>query len=221
MFLWYRNHWFHVGAAVFAALAFVMGFWSYRLSTLQTILIYSYMALLAHQFEEYALPGGAPLVINALMYGERKRYDRYPGNKLSMLLVNTVGAYTFYLAAVLFPGTIWLGLAVAYFGFFQLLGHGLIMNIKGRTLYNPGLVTAIVFLVPMGLYYLHYVSSHGLTSGRDYAYGALGFLGAIVFTLVLPIRLCMDRNSPYPLSQEDMSRFHMLEKMKAKGQVDS
>jgi hypothetical protein len=46
------------------------------------------MALLAHQFEEYALPGGEPLVLNAAFYGEKKDSDRYPGNQLNGMLVN-------------------------------------------------------------------------------------------------------------------------------------
>ena len=70
-----------------------MGFWDTQYSPLQVILIYSFMALLAHQFEEYVLPGGAPVVLNVAFYGEKKDYDRFPGNKQNCMVVNTL-AYT-------------------------------------------------------------------------------------------------------------------------------
>lgn len=39
------------------------------------------MSLLIHQFEEYALPGGFPLIWNAGVSGERENYHAYPMNK--------------------------------------------------------------------------------------------------------------------------------------------
>ena len=59
-----------------------------------------------------------------------------------------------------------------------------------------------------------------LVRPMDYVYGAAGFVAAIVLILVLPIRSLMDRNSPYPMSEEDMARFNMLAKVRARGLVD-
>lgn len=216
----YRDNWQHVGAVLFAVLAFFMGFFGEVFSPIQEILVYSFMALLAHQYEEYALPGGAGLVINAVMYGERRDYDRYPGNMQSMLLVNTVGAYIFYIAAIIFPQAIWLGLATMFFGFFQIIGHGIVMNLRGGTWYNPCLATAIFLFGPIGAFYIDYVIRNDLVRPMDYVYGAAGFVAAIVLILVLPIRSLMDRNSPYPMSEEDMARFNMLAKVRARGLVD-
>ncbi|MGE6786702.1 HXXEE domain-containing protein [Ensifer adhaerens] len=220
MLRFYRDNWYNVGAVLFVALAFFMGFWGDRFSPLETILVYSFMALLAHQYEEYGWPGGGGLVINGAMYGERTAYDRYPGNTLSMTLVNTVGAYTFYLLAVLFPAAIWLGLAVMFFGFFQILGHGVAMNIKAKTLYNPGLATTLFLFVPLGIYYITYIHRHQLVSGMDYLYGGLAFIASVLLVLVLPIRALMNRNSPYPMSAEDMAKFNMREKLRGKGLID-
>ncbi|RNM43697.1 HXXEE domain-containing protein, partial [Staphylococcus aureus] len=88
-----------------------MGFWGHeQLSQIQIILMYSMIALSIHQFEEYVFPGGAPLVINKATYGEMKDYTRYPGNTLSVSIVN-ISAYIFYILAIIFPQFIWLGLA--------------------------------------------------------------------------------------------------------------
>lgn len=106
MLMFLQRNWFYVGGVVFAALAFAMGFWGHdHLSHLVVILVYSFMALLAHQFEEYVLPGGAPMVLNAAFYGEKKDYDRYPGNQRNCLMVNLL-AYPFYIAAIAWPGAI-------------------------------------------------------------------------------------------------------------------
>lgn len=221
MFKFYRDNWYYVGSIIFAALAFFMGFWGHSiLSPLQIILVYNFMALLAHQFEEYAMPGGAGLIINAVMYGERKNYERFPGNKLSMFLVNVPGAYIFYIAAIIFPDAIWYGLGVMFFGFFQLLGHGLVMNIRGRTFYNPGLITTLALFIPIGIHYICYVIDHNLITGTDYIYAAGTFILSVILILVLPIRSLMDRNSPYPMPAEEMSKFNMLQKLKDKGLVD-
>ncbi|MDR1426502.1 MAG: hypothetical protein LBJ08_01910 [Bifidobacteriaceae bacterium] len=59
MFTWYSRNWYNVGAAIFVILALCMGFWGNgNLDRLTIILVYSFMALLCHQFEEYRLPGG-------------------------------------------------------------------------------------------------------------------------------------------------------------------
>jgi hypothetical protein len=54
--------------------------------------------------------------MNAAVYGEKRDYDRYLGNTSDCLVVNWV-AYPFYIAAVAWPGAIWLPLATMFFGF--------------------------------------------------------------------------------------------------------
>jgi hypothetical protein len=211
-----RDNWYYCGGVLFVALSFFMGFWSYLFSPIQVILIYSFMALLVHQFEEYALPGGAPMVLNAVLYGEKRDYDRFPGNKQSSLWVNLL-AYPFYIAAFVFPNLIWLGLAQIFFGFFQFLGHGIVMNVKGKTLYNPGLGSVIFLHIPLGTYYIVYVTQHQLASASDYVWSVAALLASIILIVALPVLLLKDRNSPYPMSHEELNRFHMVDKLKAKG----
>ncbi|KAI4594268.1 hypothetical protein KJ359_008543 [Pestalotiopsis sp. 9143b] len=101
----YRDNWYYFTAAAFVISTFTMGFFGDCFTRLQTILIYNLMALFVQQVEEYILPEGGPLVINVAFYGERKNYDRFPGNKLSMAWVNTL-AYPFYISAVVFSDQI-------------------------------------------------------------------------------------------------------------------
>jgi hypothetical protein len=211
-----RNEWYKVGAAIFVALAFIMGFWGSHFSQIQVILIFSYMALLVHQYEEYALPGGAVAFINYIFYGEKKDYDRYPLNKQICLLINGMG-YVFYIIPILFPNLIWWGLATMFFGFFQLLAHGVVMNVKARTWYNPGLAAVVFLHTPIGIYYIYYVQQHSLATWTDYAFGIVGFVACFVFTILLPLRALGSHETPYPFSAEEMNRFNVIGKLKAKG----
>ncbi|QSN64333.1 hypothetical protein [Caballeronia sp. M1242] len=74
----YRRNWYYVGGILFVLLAYLMGFWGAdHLAPVQIILVYSFMAMLAHQFEEYAAPGGFPGIGNIAVFGERRNPDRY------------------------------------------------------------------------------------------------------------------------------------------------
>ena len=58
----YIENWYYVGGILFVVLAFLVGFFGELIDPLRKILLLSYMALLVHQFEEYAIPGGFPAV---------------------------------------------------------------------------------------------------------------------------------------------------------------
>jgi hypothetical protein len=104
----------------FVALAFTAGFWERSFSPIQVILIYSVIALLVHQYEECAAPGGFPGIFNIAVLGERQVSERYPLNENQVLITNVFLAYFFYIAAVVWPNRIWLGLAQVLFGMLQL-----------------------------------------------------------------------------------------------------
>ena len=154
-----RDNWFRLGVIVFAALSYYMIFWGCdQLSPIQKILMASLMVLPIHQYEEYVFSGGGPVVINRGFYGEQTLYRQYPGNWNSIMIVN-LSAYIFYILALVFPQAIWLGIATMLFNLFQLLGHALEMNIKLKTWYNPGLLTAVFGLLPISLWYFSQVGS--------------------------------------------------------------
>lgn len=193
---WYRNHWFHLTMYVFMLLAFFMCLWGNNLTEIQHILMMSFMALFAHQFEEYVLPGGGPVVINKGNFDEKEHYRNFPGNMHSAMIVNN-SAYLVYLLALIFPQFIWLGLGTMFFNLFQLVGHGIKMNRGMKTWYNPGLGTTIVLLVPISIYYITYIVNHQLVSGWDWFGGAITFILATLITTILPVQLLKDINSPY------------------------
>ncbi len=203
----YRHTWYYFGGVLFVALAFIMGFWGNTVSQIQVVLIYSFMALLIHQLEEYALPGGFPGIFNISVLGERAVPERYPLNANQCLIVNVFLAYPFYLAAILLPNVIWLGIAQVLFGMLQLIVHGLLINVRMKSLYNPGLASVVFLHMPIGIYYLWYVTAHGLAHTGDYIFGVIATFVAAALMVALPILVFRNKQSKYPFSEAEMYRF--------------
>ena len=87
--------------------------------------------------------------------------DRYPLNQNNAAFINVL-AWVFYLVPVLLPGVIWLGTGQMLFGLVgQVIVHGVIINSKLKTWYNPGLVAVILGHVPLAILYFLEVFNRG------------------------------------------------------------
>ncbi|HQF06111.1 MAG TPA: HXXEE domain-containing protein [Bacteroidales bacterium] len=166
------------------------------------------MAMLVHQFEEYALPGGFPSITNIVMFGEKKAPDRYPLNANQCWISNVLLTYPFYIIPVFFPKLIWLGLAQVMLGMLQIFAHGIVENMKLKSLYNPGLGATLLLQLPLGIYYIWYVATNNLASTGTYIFGLIGAILAAVVLFALPIRvLATNRESKYPFAEAEMYGF--------------
>lgn len=204
-----RNHWPHLAEIMFVGLSFGMLFGGQELSMLQKTLIASFMSLLVHQFEEYVVPGGAPVVINRIFYNNQKNYDRYPGNWNSIMIVN-VSAYVFYLIAIFEPDWIWLGLATMLFNFTQFLGHVIKMNLGMKTWYNPGMGSVILVMTPISIWYLILTAKMGLLTGASWLWGIIACLVIVALTVVLPVQGLKNQNSQYPIPDWQLQQFEKV-----------
>ncbi|MDE1162288.1 MAG: HXXEE domain-containing protein [Acidobacteriaceae bacterium] len=200
----YRLHWYHVGGLLFVAIAYGMGFWGDNFNRIQVILVYSFMAMLLHQFEEYAMPGGFPGIANILLMGEKQAPDRYPLNANQVLISNVFLTYPFYVIPIFFPQFIWLGIMQIGQGLIQVPLHGVVMNVKMKTPYNPGMLSCVLVQLPIGVYYLWYVTAHHLASTTDYVLGSIAALLSIVVLWLGPIALLRSRASKYPFAPQQM-----------------
>lgn len=207
-----RNNWYRLGLIFFIIMSYYMIFWGNdTLSAVQKILCASLMALPLHQFEEYAMPGGGPIVINRVFYGERELYRHYPGNWNSIMIVN-LSAYVFYILALAFPNVIWLGIATMLFNLFQLLGHAFQMNIKMKTWYNPGLATVIFLFVPVSVYYFYYICVNDMVKGSDWLYGVLMLILIILLTVIVPVQTMKKKDSAYEIPKWQDEQFEKVKK---------
>lgn len=211
----YRRNWCFVGAILFVALTYVMAFWgAVYFSPIQIILIYSFMAMLVHQFEEYGVPGGFPSFMNAIAFGERAVPDRYPLNANTAMINNVFMTYTFYITAIFFPDVIWLGLMQVGQGMVQALNHVFYNNLKLKRFYNPGMASVVLLHWPVGIYYIWYVHSNTLAATGDYVIGLLGSFALIFILWLGPVALLKSKTSNYPFDKKIMYGYNG-EKIKA------
>lgn len=211
-----RRHWHDIGlgSAVVAG-AYLLFSWD-DLGVLQRLLILNFIVVLLHQFEEYSWPGGFPAVAN-LVFMPLAGMSRYfkPLNQLSSAIANLTFAYVFYLLPVFFPRTIWLGLATVIVGaVLQVIGHAIIVNYQIRSLYSPGVATAVFGWLPLGVVYIYYIEKHDLASGWDWV-AAIGYMivAMVLIFYVIEQRIFGGENPPYPFEQDEMKRFDIEGKL--------
>ena len=104
---------------------------------------------------------------------------------------------------------IWLGLGQVLFGMVgQVIVHGLVINRKLKSLYNPGLVAVLLGHVPLGIWYLVEVTGQGLLHWFDWIFGVL-YVAAFAGILMqyIGFHLLADRTSPFPFAPDEMTRF--------------
>jgi len=144
--------------------------------------------------------------------------DRYPLNQANCAFIN-ITAWAFYLVPVILPGAVWLGIAQVLFGMVgQLIVHGVVINIRLKTIYNPGLAAVVLGHVPLGIWYLVEVNGQGLVNGWDWLFGVLmlaAFVGGIM--LRLGYGLMSDKNTRYPFEPWEMARWNRIQHLTRTG----
>lgn len=104
-----------------------------------------------------------------------------------------------------------------FFGLSQILFHGIMMNMKLKSLYNPGFAACVCLHGPIGIYYIWYVASNRLAGASDYIFGIIAMIVVAALIVLLPVKVFSTRNAKYPFSKEEMERFDMVEKAKKLG----
>lgn len=204
-----RKHWYQYGGLGLVLIGGWLLIARPQFAPLQLMMILNLLALLAHQFEEYQLPGGAPMVINRVVYDETKQPDRYPGNAWSIMLVN-LSAWVIYVIAIAIPQVVWFGMGVMLFSLFQILGHCFEMNIKLKTWYNPGMATTLLLFLPLGWYDITYVVANNLLNLGGWL-AAVGMLIACIgLTILLPVQGLKNRSTKYPIDSWQVHRFEQV-----------
>ncbi|WP_197525932.1 HXXEE domain-containing protein [Methanocella paludicola] len=208
-----RGNWYNIGLVVaFVALLYLVLEYP-NMGVLQILLLLNFVAILIHQFEEYGFPGGEPAVMNMVLQPSSTP-NKYPLNQNSAMITNVVVTYLMYLIPVFFPNIIWLGLAPILFGMMQFIVHGVMTNLKLKSLYNPGLGAVVLLHIPIGLYYIYYIQTMGLASIWDWVI-AIVYMVLVAFIVVnkMTYSWLADKNSPNIFSAAEMKRWNVQEKL--------
>ena len=206
---YWQRHWYYIGGMLFVALAFVMGLWGcYHMDKLQVLLVFSWMGMLMHQFEEYALPGGFPMIANMAGLGETEHPERYPLNARQCFVSNVFFCYLSYIIPICFPDQIWMGACQVLAGVWQLPGHGIAMNLRLKSWYNPGLASTIFLQTPDAVYYFWYVFTYMSEKASQLWWGIPGSILMLLLTFIVPILIMKDKNSPHPFADKELYGYH-------------
>ena len=190
-----RLHWFDVGLAF----AFIIGgiVFLNKLNPLSLLLWISLISLFLHQFEEYRYPGYFPGMMNIVMFSS-KEPDRYPLNTNTAFIINVfVGWLSYLLAAVFAEKALWLGIATILVSVGNFIAHTFLFNIKGKTLYNPGMLTAIIFFVPISAYFGYLIIQGNVATSFDWIVGVILGIALNVVGILKMIDWLKDENTEY------------------------
>lgn len=199
-----RKHWYDLGGLL-AIIVLVFISLNFKLLTDYQLLMWiSLISLFLHQLEEYRIVGTFPGMINTVMYNS-KQPDRYPLNPNTSFYINVfVGWGIYFLAAVFAEKAIWLGIAAMMISLGNTIAHTAVFNIKGKTIYNAGLVTSWVFFVPCVCFFIFIVYRDNLVSTTDLLIGIpLGIALNIIGVLKM-IDWMASKNTPYIFEQRNL-----------------
>jgi len=202
----YRKEWPRVAAVqamVLGGASLLIGRKSQ--TNLRALSVMNAMTMCAHQYEEYVDPGNFPGMVNAAMFKSDQPLN-YPFNAHSAMCAN-IFFRALYVPAMLFPQVKWLGLPPVLLGIFQAFAHGLLAPRVPHTKYSPGMLTAALLHLPIGINYLSALRDQG-PIGRDNWLKSIGVL-VIFFAggVAAPNIYNRDKNSPYPFTEHQMGTY--------------
>lgn len=202
---WFYARWPYVGLALAAVLAVTL-LLGPEVDDLQLLLLVSLVTLFLHQGEEYVRPGGFPQMVNRVVFASDDP-DRYPLNRRTAWIINVALGWTVYaLAALLGERAVWLAIATLTVSAGNVLAHTLLFNIRGRTLYNPGLVTCWLLFVPVIVWFVVIAADGDWLETADVVVGIVLGLVLNYVGVIRMITLLADPETPYSFDSEATSR---------------
>lgn len=192
-----RNHWFDIGAVLAVLNIIALLIFQNGLTDFEILLWISLISLFLHQFEEYRYPGYFPGMVNTVLF-KSSEPDRYPLNTNSAFIINVILGWGVYAAAIFMnTNAIWFTMIPFIVSLGNFMAHTTLFNIKGKTFYNPGMLTSIFLFLPIVIYYFYYISVNNLAVTSDYIIGII--LGVIMnyVGIIKVIEWMKNKNTKY------------------------
>lgn len=199
----YRRQWPRIGALAGLALAGTTSLISKRLSKPQLYSTLNLGSLFVHQYEEYVDPGYFPGQFNhGVLKSDQPR--NYPLNRNNSLCVNTVFAYPYYIAPILFPQVKWLGMSPVMFGWLQSVLHGAVFPLRAGDKYSPGFLASFFLHLPVGIQYFRALHEEQGITRADVVKASAYTVAFAAVAVAGPVRLGGNLDSPHAFSQKQM-----------------
>ena len=171
----------------------------------------SVSVLFLHFFEEFGFPGGFPWMGMKVMMGSTEMDStKWDCNNLSSMFGNRGFLLLIYMLPIVLPGVKLFTLGAMMFSFAELLMHLVLFNVKMKSLYNPGIITAIFGLTPIACYYFAVVYDTSMFAWWEYAVAIAWFILVFWFCFRSPLYWNLGRKPGYELTEQ--SAFGWYEK---------
>lgn len=166
-----ETKWFDIGLVI--SFVIIKGILLHlnKMSDASLALWMGFAALLLHHAEEYHWPGNFSQWINKFFYKGRQVLDSSEQRHSAFIINVGVEWTSFILAALLVDKVLWLGIAVMLFCFGNFIKHAIYYTIRSRTWYNPGMISSILFLLPVSLFFFWSILHDPDTASWNYYIG--------------------------------------------------
>lgn len=192
------RHWSNFGAIVAGAALILLLCGSPGMGFLQRVLLANFIIQLIQQCEQHGWFGRELAMKDMVLPSSVDA----PLNPKSTIIFNLLVAYGLYLAPVVFPDVIWLGLASMLFGFMRFVVP-VATNRKLLAIYPHRRTALVLGQVSIGLVYLYYIHANHLVTAWNWAFAFLFMLGWQYVALVRVVcGWLTDQSSPYPFSDD-------------------
>ena len=150
---------------------------------LQRLVGLFFTAIILHLWEESKYPGGFTEMITKRLNFTQKNphFGEFVTGSYILLIV---------FVPLLFPEIAFLSMAALLLGVLEVFAHLAAIRMYDKSkYYSPGLVTAVVVLLPISVYAILYVSENDLIGTIDWLYSILYMFGSLMFAQQLVVRM--------------------------------
>lgn len=193
------NNWHIISVclAVVTALLTVLGSWDFT----QKIILALMVCLFLHFYEEFGFPGGFPYMgVKVLLGKNEPDPQKWGANNLNSIFGNWSFLVLAYVLPLALPNARILTLTAILGAFLECFMHLLLFNVRLKTLYNPGFVTAVFGMTPIAIYYFVHMAGQINYLWYEYALAFIWFVIVFVFCFRSPLYWKLGKKDGYPFT---------------------
>ena len=152
---WLKREWAKTGFVLSIFLLVFLFVFVRRYDLIVFIILLQTPLYMLHQTEEYVFPGGFGAYFNTQIF--KVKTNNGPLNQNFIFFVNVILIWiVFPLFGLLSTINYQYGLWIPYFSFFAGIAH-ILLAIRARKLYNPGLFVSLFINIPVGLWSIFFL----------------------------------------------------------------
>lgn len=200
------NNWHNISlVAAFATLLLILlGNWNFT----QVIILSLIVCMFLHFYEEFGFPGGFPYMgVKVLLRKDELDTEKWGANNLNSMFGNWTALILLYVVPLLFPGLRFLTLAAVLFSFLECFMHLVLFNVKLKSFYNPGIVTAVLGMTLISIYYFMNIPGSQVFYWYDYPIALLWCIAVFLFCFRSPLYWKLGSIEGYPFTRRSAFGF--------------